>query len=63
VASRLLDGLLERASAAGMSRLYSEVGEFACGLFARKGFVLVRRRDFELRGVAIYNYAMERLLA
>ncbi len=63
VASKLLDGLLGRAFTAGMSKVYVEASELALGLFARKGFDLVRRRDFELHGVAIYNYAMERLLA
>jgi putative acetyltransferase len=60
VGSRLLDALLERADAAGMSRLYVEASELARGLFERKGFTLVLRRDFELRGVAIHNYEMER---
>jgi putative acetyltransferase len=59
VASRLLDALLERAAAAGMSRLYVEASELARGLFERKGFTLVRRRDFELRGTVIHNYEME----
>ncbi len=29
---------------------------------ARKGFVVLRRRDFEVNGVAIHNYAMEKRL-
>lgn len=60
VASRLLDALLDRAAAARMTRLYVEASELARGLFERKGFVLVRRRDFDLNGVAIHNYLLER---
>ncbi|MGA0607361.1 GNAT family N-acetyltransferase [Phenylobacterium sp. VNQ135] len=62
VASALLDALLDGARAAGMPRLYVEASELARGLFARKGFTVERRRDFEVRGVAIHNYAMERRL-
>jgi Sortase and related acyltransferases len=53
VASALLDDLLAHARAAGMRRLYVEASELARGLFARKGFALVARRDFAVRGVAI----------
>lgn len=63
VASKLLDELVARAKSAGVMRLYVEASELARGLFERKGFTLLRRRDFELRGVQIHNYAMERLLA
>jgi putative acetyltransferase len=62
VAPKLLDELLARAAAVGMSKLYTEASEIARGLFERKGFTLVCRRDFELRGVSIHNYAMKRLL-
>ena len=62
VAAALVDEILARAIAAGMKRLYVEASELARGLFARKGFVVVRRRDFELRGEAIHNYLMERRL-
>jgi putative acetyltransferase len=60
VASRLLDALIDRALAAGMRRLYVEASELARPLFERKGFALLYRREFDLRGVAIHNYAMER---
>lgn len=63
MASKLLDELVARAKSAGMVRLYVEASELARGLFERNGFALLRRRDFELRGVQIHNYAMERLLA
>jgi putative acetyltransferase len=62
VAPHLLDQLVAHATSAGISTLYTEASELARGLFERKGFGLVRRRDFELRGVAIHNYAMVRSL-
>ena len=62
VASRLLDALIARAAAAGLQRLHVEASELARPVFARKGFSLVRRRDFEVRGVPIHNYAMEMVL-
>jgi putative acetyltransferase len=61
-ADQLLDELLVRATAALMPRLYTEASELAKGVFKRKGFELVCRRDFELRGVPIHNFAMERRL-
>jgi putative acetyltransferase len=63
VASKLLDELLARAASVGISRLYTEASEIARGLFERNGFALVCRRDFDLHGVSIHNYAMERTLA
>lgn len=62
VASRLLDELLARAAAARMRRLYVEASELARPVFERKGFAVTQRREFAVRGVAIHNYAMERLL-
>jgi putative acetyltransferase len=62
VAAELLDALLARAVLAGLDKVRTEASELARGLFHRKGFVLIARRDFELRGVAIHNYAMERRL-
>jgi putative acetyltransferase len=59
-AGAVLDALLARAE--GLPRLYVEASELARGLFERKGFVVERRRDFEVRGVAIHNYAMARRL-
>lgn len=60
VAARLVDELEGRARSAGMARLYTEASEAARRLFLKKGFRVVERRDFELQGVAIHNYAMEK---
>jgi putative acetyltransferase len=59
VAARLLDALEAAARAAKIDRLYVEASEPACRFFTRRGYRTVQRRDFELRGVAIHNYAME----
>lgn len=60
LAARLLQEILALAAARDMPRLYVEASELARGLFERHGFTQVRRRDFEVRGVAIHNFAMER---
>lgn len=62
VATALLDALLEFATAHGIDRIHVEASELARGLLERNGFVVTRRRDIEVRGVAIHNFAMERLL-
>jgi hypothetical protein len=46
-----------------MTRLFVEAGEAARGLFLKKGFAQVKRREFLLRGVSIHNYLMEKLLS
>ena len=33
-----------------------------CSLFERAGYTVLQRRDFEVHGVAIHNYAMEKEL-
>lgn len=63
VASAILACLELHATERQISRLYVEASELARGLFERHGFEVKRRRDFEVAGVAIHNYAMERLLS
>jgi len=54
---------LERAAlSAGLSRLYVEASEAARRFFLKKGFRDLKRRDFELRGVPIHNFLMEKRL-
>ncbi len=62
IASWLLTALLDHARAAGIPSLYVEASELARGLFARHGFTLKRRRDFDLAGVPIHHYLMTRSL-
>lgn len=40
--------------------LSSEASEAALGFFRRHDFKLISRRDFEVAGVAIHNYAVEK---
>ena len=42
--------------------LYVEASEPARRFFLKHGFEVVERRDFELSGVAIHNYRMEKTL-
>jgi putative acetyltransferase len=60
VGARLIDEIVARARTAGMRRVHAEVSETARPLFERKGFAILHRRAFSVRGVPIHNYAMER---
>lgn len=62
VASQLADVLEAAACEAGMTRLYVEASEAARRFFLKRGYTVQRRRDFEIDGVAIHNFAMERTL-
>jgi putative acetyltransferase len=62
VASALYDFLEAHARERAMPRLYVEASELARRLLQRKGFAVVTRRDFEVNGVMIHNYAMEKIL-
>jgi len=55
---------LERmAREQGMARIYTEASEGARRFFERQGFSTRERRNFRLRGVAIHNHSMDRVLA
>lgn len=60
LASGLYDHLEQQARSLGLTELYTEASEAARRLFLRKGFVVAHRRDFDLQGVAIHNYRMEK---
>jgi len=60
VGASLIEAVVARARAAGIGRLHVEASETARPLFERLGFAILHRRDFEVRGVAIHNYAMAR---
>ena len=62
VAAALYDALEEAARSRNIARLCTEASEAARRLFLKKGFAVVERRDFEVRGVPIHNYAMEKIL-
>ena len=58
----LVGHLMAAARETGMVRLYVEASEAARRFFLKQGFTVVQRRDFEIDGVAIHNYAMEKAL-
>jgi putative acetyltransferase len=62
VASALYDRLEAAARDRGIARLYVEASEPARRFFLRKGFIVLERREFAVGGVAIHNFAMEKLL-
>lgn len=43
-------------------RLYTEASEGARRFFLKKGFIDRGRRDFEIEGITIHNYAMDKAL-
>jgi putative acetyltransferase len=61
-AAAIYEDLEQRALALGLKRLYVEASEGAVKFFERKGFKQLRRNDFQLRGVKIHNYSLEKLL-
>jgi putative acetyltransferase len=62
VGSMLIEALVGLAIRQGNSAVYVEASEIARPVFERHGFAVLRRRDFEVRGVPIHNYAMEKAL-
>ncbi len=46
----------------GVTKLYTEASEGALRFFLKKDFINLGRRDFEIEGVPIHNYAMEKIL-
>ncbi|TQV80427.1 GNAT family N-acetyltransferase [Denitrobaculum tricleocarpae] len=63
ITTALFSALEEYARLQGMTRLTSEASEAARRFFLKQGFVVMERRDFELSGVAIHNYAVEKVLS
>lgn len=63
VAAALYGRLEEGARSRGLRRLFVEASEPARRFFSKQGFSVVERRTFELRGVPIHNYAMEKRLS
>jgi putative acetyltransferase len=63
IASALYDALECAARDRGIVRLYVEASEAARRMLERKGFAVRARRDFEISGVAIHNYAMTKTLS
>ncbi|MXN67366.1 GNAT family N-acetyltransferase [Stappia sp. GBMRC 2046] len=60
--SALYDELEQKARELGITRLYLEASEAALRFFLKKGFTKTARRDFEIDGIPIHNYAVEKRL-
>ena len=63
VAQALYEALEAAARRRGATRLYAEASEGARRFFLKRGFAVLARRDFEVSGVAIHNYTVEKTLA
>ena len=54
---------LERAAVEqGLSRPYTEASELARSFFHKRGFAVVERCDFVIRGIPIHSYRMDKRL-
>jgi putative acetyltransferase len=60
VTSVLYDHIEAAGADRGLTRLFVEASEPARRFFLKKGFEVVERRDFELSGIPIHNFAMEK---
>lgn len=54
--------LEDLARSSGVPRLYVDASEPARRFFERHGFEVIARRDIDVDGVALHNYAMEKTL-
>ena len=62
IARLVYDRLEQVARDSGIERLFVEASEPGSRFFAKRGFRIVERNDFELSGVAIHNFRMEKRL-
>lgn len=62
VAAALLERMEAEARVDGLKRLFVEASEAARRTLLKRGYVVVARRDFEVEGTPIHNYAMEKRL-
>ena len=63
VTAALYAALEDAARARGIDLVYVEASEPARRFFERRGFDMIGRRDFEIAGVAIHNFEMEKRLS
>jgi putative acetyltransferase len=62
IARALLETVEALAPLSGATRLYAEASETARPAFERLGFAVTGRRDFEVGGLPIHNWAVEKPL-
>ena len=60
--SQIYDALERRAREKSLRKIYVEASEVARPFFERNGFTLVSRNSLSIRGVAIHNFKMEKIL-
>lgn len=63
IASALLAVIEAEARVAGIERLYTEASEAARPVFVKAGFETRRRRELDVDGVALHNWAMDKSLS
>lgn len=63
MASALYAELEDRARRMGMERLFAEASELSRPFFVNRGFTVLHVRHFEIAGVPVHNYAVEKRLA
>ena len=63
VAATLYAVIEQTARERGVSRLYTEASEPARRFFLKHGFAETARNDFDLAGVPIHNFRMEKALS
>ena len=62
VVATLYAALEAAAKSQDIGKLYSEASELAKSFLLKQGFTVVERRDFEVNGVPIHNFAVEKRL-
>jgi putative acetyltransferase len=62
IARVLYDQLEKEARKFEVARLFVEASEPASRFFVKQGFTIVARNDFEIAGVPIHNFRMEKML-
>ena len=62
IAKELYEELERLARSTGITIVFVEASEPAKRFFERQGFEVIRRIDFELQGVRVHNYAMQKAL-
>lgn len=62
VVAQLYDALENAAKAQNIAKLYCEASELAKSFLLKHGFSVIKRRDFDVNGVPIHNFAVEKHL-
>lgn len=62
IVTTLYAALEAEAKSQDIGKLYSEASELAKSFLLKQGFTVVERRDFEVNGVPIHNFAVEKRL-